>query len=522
MVDVNRLADLFDPPVTGVLRYHDDPAGFVRDCVRWKPGEGPAPYQIKALEALVEHERVAMRSPRSAGKTATLALSILWFALTREAAREDWICVVTASVFRQLKAFLWGQLSMKWVPMLDWEKIGREPFLPKKELMLEELRLAHGSVILAATTDPAKMEGAHADQVYFIFDEAKNIADSIFDSVEGTFLGAGKDTRATAYIMVASTPGAPEGRFHDLCMKVKGFTSYESIRITLEESLACGQLSTEKVKEFAERYGEESAMYYNHVLGEFASQNVDAVISEKYLEMAFLRHDELELPPGDGSLIVPTHESLGPLEVIGVDVAGKGEDHSTYALRHGHVISRVYVRPLQPDTTILEGEIERLARFPELGARLVIDATGNGEPIANTLRARGCGVVPFVAALKSDLRTGGGQMGFDRVRSAAWWNLREMLEPGSKWELAIPRDEQIKADLLAPRYSEASGGNVAVEKKESIKKRLGRSTDAGDAIVQAYFLSRIAPKVSAPRILRRPGGSRNAPLRQLAGGGRFR
>jgi hypothetical protein len=512
------VADFFAPVQSGVVIYHDRPADFVKECIRWERGEKPAPYQLRNLETLVKHGRVAVRAPRGAGKTASNAWTILWFALTREAAGEDWMVVVTAKVYRQLIEFLWGQLRTRWVTRLDWETIGREPFVPNIEMMLKQLRLKHGSVILAATADSAKIEGAHADELLFIFDEAWSIPDSIYDALQGALLGAGRDTRANAYVLVTSTPFVPEGRFYDLCEGKHGGGRYIGVHVTLQEALAAGQVSEDGVQEYVDLYGEDSAIYANHVLGEFARQGVDSVIRYEHLLEAHERWEALELPTQQG-LVVPIHESLGPLEIIGADIAGKGGDHSCFALRHGRIISAVLVRPHQADTTVTRGELEALARFPERRARIVIDALNAGESMANELRANGHGIVDFVASNKTDLRTRGGQMGFDRMRSAAWWNLREMLEPGSGFDLAIPPDEQLTADLLAPRWEEASGGKVAVEQKASIKKRLKRSTDAGDSVVQSYFLSRIAPTVSAPRILRRPGGSPTAPLRQRAGGG---
>jgi hypothetical protein len=271
-------------------------------------------------------------------------------------------------------------------------------------------------------------------------------------------------------------------------------------------------------KQRAEQFGEGSAWYSNHVLGEFARQSIDAVIRQDYLEAAHLRWEELELPEQQG-LIVPVHPLLSPLEIIGADIAGRGEDRSAFALRHGQVISAVLVRPHQPDTAIAREELEGLARFPEREARIVIDANNQGESMANEMRKLGRAVTDFVAANRTDLRTRGGQFGFKMVRDAAWWNLREMLEPGSGFNLAIPPDEQLTADLLAPTWSEEVGGKIKVEQKPEIKKRLGRSTDAGDSVVQAFFMTRVAPKVAAPQVLRRRGGSWQAPLRVRAGGG---
>jgi len=41
-------------------------------------------------------------------------------------------------------------------------------------------------------------------------------------------------------------------------------------------------------------------------------------------------------------------------------------------------------------------------------------------------------------------------------------------------------------DLSAPHWWVTSGGKIQVERKEDIYKRLGRSTDDGDAVVQSF------------------------------------
>lgn len=477
-----RIGQAFD---RGVLAYHDDPAGFARDCIMWPKGRrtgklgGPLSYQEECMQALVEHGRVAVRGPRKLGKSAQMSWIILWFALTRDAAQEDWKVIVTNASWYQLTAYLWREVETKWAPKLNWEKIGRGPFDSNTELMRRELRLRYGAVTLAAPTDSGKIEGAHADELLYVFDESKLIPDTTWDSIEGSFAGVGPDSDVSAYVIASSTPGGKQGRFYDVHTGKAG-KKWHAIHVPLERLLQAGQATAEYVEESEELFGKDSAKFQNDVLGEFATQSEDAVISLAHLEEAHDRWEQLELRVST-SLIVPVHDSLGPLEIIGADVAGRGEDRTVYALRHGKVISAILVRPHEPDTSLLTDELERLARTPERGARIVIDAIGLGEPIANELRKRGCNVVDFIASQGCQLRTRGGQMGFDRVRAAAWWNLREMLEPGSGYELAIPPDEQLTADLIAPRWTEVAGGKLAVEKKDDIRKRLKRSTDSGDA-----------------------------------------
>ena len=48
-------------------------------------------------------------------------------------------------------------------------------------------------------------------------------------------------------------------------------------------------------------------------------------------------------------------------------------------------------------------------------------------------------------------------------------------------------------DLTTPRWSQTSTGVLRIEEKDEIKKRIGRSTDRGDAIVMVYMLEVVSP-----------------------------
>ena len=69
--------------------------------------------------------------------------------------------------------------------------------------------------------------------------------------------------------------------------------------------------------------------------------------------------------------------------------------------------------------------------------------------------------------------------------------------------LCHPPDDELIGDLTAPKWRPVAGGpkasaKIRIESKEDIRKRLGRSTDAGDAVVQACslpLLDRRAPYV---------------------------
>jgi hypothetical protein len=124
--------------------------------------------------------------------------------------------------------------------------------------------------------------------------------------------------------------------------------------------------------------------------------------------------------------------------------------------------------------------------------------------------------MPFVASERTDRRSRDSIMGFADSRAAAWWNLREMLEPQSGLDLALPPDDQLTADLLAPKWEDQAGA-IRVEAKREIRKRLKRSTDAGDAVVQAFWTVTRATR-AAPWIGH--GTSRWSPARASVFGSR--
>ena len=91
---------------------------------------------------------------------------------------------------------------------------------------------------------------------------------------------------------------------------------------------------------------------------------------------------------------------------------------------------------------------------------------------------------PFNAGERTDMLDSSMELGFADKRSASWWNLREKLLDG---KIALPPDDKLTGDLTAPKWNIISSGKIKVESKDSIKKRLGRSTDDGDAVVMVFW-----------------------------------
>jgi hypothetical protein len=460
------------PPVDSTFKtkYRNDPVAFARECITWKPGKGPAPYQEEIMQALVGRKRASARGPHGLGKTAMAAWIVWWFALTRDG--EDWKVVTTASAWRQLSKFLWPEIH-KWSRRIRWDVVGREAPQRRQELLDLSIKLSTGEAFAVASDTPELIEGAHADCLLYLFDEAKVIPAGTFDAAEGAFSGAGGDTPNEAYALAISTPGEPQGRFYEIQSRKPGYEDWWVRAVTLQETIDAGRVSVEWAEQRKKQWGEGSAVYLNRVEGVFASSDEEGIIPLSWVEAAIERwHAWVEA------------ERPGKLKAVGVDVAWTGEDKTVLAPRYGdNAIGelRYYTKEDPMETT---GHVAGLLGT-ERGAYAVVDVIGMGAGVVTRLAEQGYEVVAFNAASGSKRKDRSGELGFVNKRSEAWWNMRELLDPTYKSDLCLPPDDMLIGDLTAPHYKVVSGGKIQVEAKVDIKKRLGRSTDPGDAVMQA-------------------------------------
>ena len=445
-------------------RYRDSPSLFAQECIAWAPGEGPTDYQIELLEQLPRRRRVAVRGPHGLGKTALACWLILWFALTRDG--EDWKIPCTASAWRQLTHFLFPELR-KWARRLRWEKLHRPAFEEGRELLQLNLKLSTGEAFAVASDTPALMEGAHADHLLYIFDEAKAIPSQTFDAAEGAF------STGECYALAISTPGEPQGRFYEIHARKPGFDDWWTRWVTLPECTAAGLVRAEWAAQRKAQWGEESAVYQNRVLGEFASSSEDGVIPLAWVEAANARWHALQ-----------ESDDWEPFSSVGVDVARGGGDMTVLALRYGQAI-RELRRLGGSDTMATSGAVAGVLEAH--GGEAMVDVIGIGAGVVDRLREQKKAVTPFNASERTDAKDRSGELGFANKRSAAWWAMRELLDPAADSVIALPPDDLLTGDLTAPHWRVMSGGHIQVEGKDEIRKRLGRSTDDGDAVVMAFW-----------------------------------
>lgn len=401
------------------------------------------------------------------------SILVNWFATTRDLMGKDWKIITTASAWRHLEVYLWPEIH-KWAGRIDFVKLGRPPYNPRSELLDLRLKLNHGAATAVASNQPERIEGAHAEELLYLLDEAKIIPPATWDSIEGAFSNAGPDTADNAYAFAMSTPGTPSGRFYDIHRRAAGYEDWWTRSVSLEEAIAAGRISRLWAEQRRLQWGEGSAVYHNRVLGEFHADDEDAVVPLSWLEAAIERWHEWDRAgrPSPG----------GPLWT-GVDV-GRGGDESVLAIRDGWAVR-------------LEGNRRRdtmsqVADLQGRDGRAIIDVIGLGAGVFDRMRELNVRPVAYVGSGKTPARDRSGKYGFTNVRSAAYWNLRELLDPAYDPVLALPPDDLMISDLTTPTWGEVTGvpPKIKVEPKDKVVEHLGRSSDRGDAVAMCLWADR--------------------------------
>lgn len=443
-------------------RWLHDPVQWVADVL---PTVDLADHQKQAIQSLVVGSgKTAARGPRGSGKTMPAALVALWFSSTRELAGIDWKAPVTAGSWLQLSTFTLPEIH-KWVRHLNWQALGLSPWQRNKQLFTQRIKTAHGELFAINSDNPNLIEGAHADHMLLIVDEAKSVPDASWDAMEGYFSSPGEH-----YRFVISTPSSPAGRFYDIHSHRAGYEDWTAQHVTIEEAVRSGRVTQGWADQLAAQWGPDSQLYRCHVLAEFAGGE-DGIIPLAWVEAAIERGRQINV--GD----------CRP-QILGVDVAVGGADLSVIAFRDGNDLYRL--ESWTTGDSLLAAE--RVQRFAVKGTRVIVDPIGVGDGTLRTLqRDPTLTVIPFVASAGTKRRDKSGLMRFVNKRAAAWWNLRELLDPANEHPISLPDLPELVGELTAPGWREVAGGKIQVESKDDIRRRIGRSTDYADAVVQAFW-----------------------------------
>ena len=251
------------------------------------------------------------------------------------------------------------------------------------------------------------------------------------------------------------------------------------------------------VRDAIRTFGKDSNFVRARVYAQFPTSSSSKVLPTDWLERACLNEAPL----------------IGHNLEIGVDVAADGGDEFVIAVRNGWT-ARVVHRSSGADNnnTILLGqtvlkwikacEKKHAMANNHTPIRVKIDEIGVGRGLTDWLklefakkthRAEIIGVNVAESAIDSQR--------FKNKRAEMWWTMRDLIQPDSngaqKAKLMLYKGEredgtkiidyEMLAQFSAPTYKSAGDGTILIESKVDMKKRLGRSPDAAEAVLLAFY-----------------------------------
>lgn len=466
-------------------RWATDPVAWVEERL----GEHPWSRQAEIMRSVADNPLTAVQSSHGVGKSWVASRLVAW-ALDTSPVGATFV-VTTAPRWDQVVGVVWRYIG----------QIHRSANLSGHVTQVAQWKI-DGELVgfgrKPADTDETGFQGFHAERVLVIIDEAGGVPAQIWNAVDSLV------TTDASRVLVIGNPDSVSSHFHAVCTSEPGWnrikiSAFDSPAFTGEPVPAAAAKTLVQrswVEDKRLRWGEGSPLYKIKVEGEFVTDDANALIPMSWILAAQKRwHTWNDSPTRD------TQQPAGR-RVFGVDVAGGGEDLTAIATRQGNVVMSVDTFT-HLDTVAIANIVD--ARLKEhAGFTSVIDSIGVGAGVLDVLRHRGCNTRAFVASKSAGkIRDASGSFGFANLRAASWWHLRELLDPAMDATLALPDDDDLAADLAAPRWEEVTGAKVLIEPKDGIRARIGRSTDRADAVVMACWVEAF-PRATPDQLVPRP------------------
>jgi hypothetical protein len=464
--DIEALVKRLETITWPSIRWQDDPVGFATDVL----GLALLPHQREILEAVRDHQQVAVRSGHKIGKTICAVVLALWWYCTRPDARV----VATATTAAQIDKVFFRELRRR-------HRLARVPIDGTLgELARTGLKAIDFREIVGFTAKETEaVAGVSGADLLYIIDEASSLDQTIYEAIQGNLAsGSGR-------LLMISNPTRSEGPFFEVFHHRKSgwhllHYSSEAIAIATRGREIPGMASITRIEQWKSDYGEESVFYRVRCLGEFILNEMGKAISLDLILAAQDRHEDL--PDDNGTL------------TIGLDPAGPGTsgDETCFAIVRGAKMLGLYsFHGLSEDAIIehLTGFVRTYRRGDEI-PQVILDIEGpigsslsyRLNPMAEDLVARRPYEGFRVFGVKASAAARRQPLIYDRIREELFANLQNWLRTGG-----ITKDVRLEVELHTPTWETLTKGTLKLMSKDDIRAKIGRSPDRADALALAVW-----------------------------------
>ena len=427
----------------------------------------PRAWQEKALSLFSSTVRhVVLAVHRRAGKSHLAAIKLITHAL-----RQPGLYAYIMPELKQVKDTVWPVFKHYLEPLSKIEVTsGSYQNLIKVNESELSITFNNGSVIrFFGALNGDSMRGAKFAGV--VFDEVAQVPHEVWDQIVSPAL---MDTKNSWALFI----GTPYGinlfsALFDLGQdpNVKDFAS---MRFTVYETDA---LDPETVENWKRRTAENT--FRREMLCDFSASTENQLLSVENVDAAMQRYID------EGFQRKPFSPEHRASVFLGVDVARFGDDCSVIFVRSSNRAELVNLLRGK-DTAALADAVRAAYRKYKPNA-IYIDGTGVGGGVVDLVRACNIPCYDINFSSKSSEKI------YFNKRAEIWAKMAEWI----KRKGAVSPDlRELKIDLPAPLYTQDDQGQMKLEAKKDIKKRIGKSPDLGDAL--ALTFSGMIPEYEIP------------------------
>lgn len=459
--------------IEDIASFTHDPLGYAHYAYPWgQPGTelsdvlGPRRWQADVLGDIRDHLqnpvtrhqplRIAVASGHGIGKSACISIIVDWAMSTC----EDCKVVITATTDTQLRTKTMPEIG-KWRRLsitADWFTTNATSIISNDPDHVREWR---ADAVPWSEHNTEAFAGLHnkKKRIILIFDEASGIARKVWEVANGALTD-----EDTEIIWIAfGNPTLNTGSFAECFTRFRHRWNTRQI-----DSRTVEGTNKAEIEGWAQDWGEDSDFFRVRVRGEFP------------------RASDLQLIPSDWVHEARKREATATLHdglVMGIDIARGGADNNVIRFRRGmdaRSMKRIKIPGSETrDTTKFVTRVVTLINEHRPNA-VFVDSTGVGGPVADNIRR----LCPGTLVIDINFGAASPDPKFVNFRTYMWWQMREALRAG----LAIEDEPDLPHELCAPEYTTNAKEQVALEKKDDIKKRLGFSPDDGDALALTFAM----------------------------------
>lgn len=423
---------------------------------------------IGVEKALLGHcsSRISIVSGHGIGKSALLAMLILWFLFCFHASQV----ACTSPGKEQMYDVLWKELK-KWIERMPEWMSALYQWESSHVRMATSPETWFARAKTSSKENTEALAGVHADWVLIAVDEASGVEEPIFETMEGAL------TSGNILVFLISNGTRSIGYFFDT--HHKDAERWQNYAFDSEESPRVDQKYVDGI---IAKYGKDSVQYAIRVQGRFPDEGV--MDDKGYVQL----FNEADLH------IVPYDDQWKPIRPkAALDASGEGQDTSEWAVRDR--LRAAIVASEQSSTPASMGakSLTVMDKYEIEPRDFAIDAFGKGHQVSQE--------IALATAKEKDPRRVSpinvGDPCEDEDDREQYVNIRAMIYYKMMlWARAggeFMDSDRLKDELLSIRFRRTATGRIQIMDKVTMKKLGFASPNKADALSMTF----LRPDVSA-------------------------